>query len=174
MGQSRKTRAIRKALDESLRKADEWLAPSGLSVQCETEEPMPPDVLGEYEACSVYEKQIHIWVNIPGIAAYCYTGGECPPGHRWDGLREIVATTVYHEVGHAVVEQIRDWDDNIPEIRSLVRRRLRHQYNDVFDGLLDEEVIVEDFAWGMLEGRPSQLQRCFEDLNRFIENDYRS
>lgn len=141
-----------------------WLSPFGYTLQCDDED-LSEGQLGSYEKGSVFEKEILIHVspdNIEKATQYEINDRYGNPGNQ-------VRITVFHEVGHALLEQIIDWANNIPEIDELCNGPFGEKYFEVLDDSVEEETVVEDFAWGFFDGIPSPLQKCWEELNKFIE-----
>lgn len=148
-----------KALRDAEAKATEWLSAFDLALEVDTDSTeMPDDKLGEYELGSVFEKTILIRVNLPAIKKACKENPEI-------SVEDATATTVFHEVGHALVEQLVDWMENIPDADSIFTEEFCTRYEAVVDDALDEEDLVEDFAWCFLNERKHVLQACFEELN---------
>lgn len=136
-----------------------WLKPFGLSLT------LDPDTrhfsegqCGEYEDGSVFEKDITIRVHRENIRDY--VDEQSPWGNSFE---DECSLTVYHEVGHALVQQLVDYSENIAEFLPSVERLFGDRFFDVFnDDNLSEEELVEDFAYGFLDGTGSTLQECAE------------
>ena len=142
-------------------KCNDWLRPFGLEVSV-TDARMPENRIGEYEAGSVFEKEIVITVD--ELAIRNSFNDECP-----GEVPEIeIRMTVYHELGHAILEQIIDWSENLDEVKALADGEFGQRYDSVFDDALPEEDLVEDFALAFENGYVSPLQACFEELNALL------
>ena len=150
------------------RKCNNWLRPFGLEVSV-TDARLPENRIGEYEAGSVFEKEIVITVDEVGLRNSF--NDDCPGGDPEIQIR----MTVYHELGHAILEQIIDWSENLDEVKTLADGDFGKRYDSVFDDALPEEDLVEDFALAFENGYSSPLQACFEELNALLnateEND---
>lgn len=152
-----------KALRNAEAKAAEWLSAFDLGLEVDTDSTeMPDDKLGEYELGSVFEKTILIRVNQPAIKNACKETPEI-------SVEDATATTVFHEVGHALVEQIVDWMEYHPDAEDIFTEDFCSRYESVVEDTIDEEDLVEDFAWCFLEGQENPLQACFEELNATFE-----
>ena len=158
-----------KTILQALQKCRDWLLPFGLDIECEQTE-LPDGQLGEYEHDSVFTKTIFVRICPENIRKEC--SELCHDLDAGDALRFLdnqLRLTVFHELGHALVNQITDWYENIPEIHDYVESTLIEDYFDVFDdGNMTEEDLVEAFARHFLHGRPDQLKGCFEKLDKFI------
>lgn len=114
--------------------------------------------LGEYEAGSVFEKDIIIRVSLKNIRKTCR---EDP--FLFPNFEEEVRLTVFHEVGHALVEQLLDYADNISEFLPELKAKHGNRFDAIFNEELDnEETLVEDFARGFNGKTKSLLQECAE------------
>lgn len=114
--------------------------------------------LGEYEAGSVFEKDIIIRVSLENIRKTCR---EDP--FLFPNFEEEVRLTVFHEIGHALVEQLLDYADNISEFLPELKAEYGDRFDEIFDEELDnEETLVEDFARGFGGKTKSLLQECAE------------
>lgn len=133
-----------------------WLAPSGITLGI-LKEDLGDGILGEYEAGSVFTGEITVRVNPPSIRTSC-SFLPFP-----EDIQRQTRLTVYHEVGHALLEQIIDWDEFYEDMDETISR-VDKVYTDVFDDSVDEETLVEDFAYGFEYGHGSQLQGCWEAL----------
>ena len=156
------------AIDAAVRRINRWLDRFGLSVNLATadeDELWDREQCGEYEDGSVFTKTILACVCIPNIRAYCR---DIIVPYSETSVRREIQATVYHEVGHALIEQINDWVENIPEAQALMKGDLGKRYEEVFDDGLDEEWVVEEFATAFLAGRPSVLRLCFEEMNEAL------
>ena len=154
-------------LRRPLKRINDYLQPFGLSVTLDTS-PMElsEKYLGEYESGSVFTKEIVIRVNLKGILETADSLGL--PYHGY--LRQC-ELTVYHEVGHALEEQLIDWSENIDEMRLLLDCDYGLIYFDIFnDDCVSDEEIVEAFACGICTRTGSLLQRCWEDTNSLLNN----
>lgn len=137
-----------------------FLKPYGLTVTCETES-IDNGVLGEYESGSVFSYDIICRIDLDNLKKCCKEE-RC-------SLAEQIKLTIYHETGHALMEQLIDYAENLPEMDTLLRGHFGQKYFDVFnDDHLDEETIVEDFAHGFLYNHGSLLQSCFEEFHHSI------
>lgn len=155
------------AINSALDKCRKWLLPFGLDIECEQTQ-LPDGLLGEYEHDSVFTKTVRVCPE--NIRKEC--GELCHDLDAGDAMRFLdnqLRLTIFHELGHALMNQIMDWYENIPEIHDYVESTLIDDYFDVFDdGNMTEEDLVEAFAGHFLHGRPDQLKSCFEKLDKFI------
>lgn len=151
------------SLENARREMSTWLAPFGLSLEVDSKELLSADVLGSYEGSSVFEKNILVHVNLPAIKRTC---AEDPFEDRYSDVASVTKTTLYHEVGHALLEQIIDWMENLPDAGEVFNDAFCTKYDAVVDDALPEEELVEEFAWNWLLGRPDPLKSCFEELNQ--------
>lgn len=147
---------------EAVNSVSLWLQPFGLNLQCDTEH-LSDGQLGEYELGSVFEKTILIRIDPVNIRTVTDDEPEL-----FGGMDNQIHMTICHEVGHAVLEQIIDWMENVPEINSYITTELYPEFEEVFEDSLPEEDLVEDFAWGFVHHEPSPLQEAFEKLNSYI------
>ena len=138
---------------------NEWLKPLGYRVACKTES-LEESKLGEYEAGSVFSKIIEITADPANIESAC---SEDPVHDRYSNPAVQLEVTLYHELGHAVIEQVVDWMEYNEDFKALEKGEFGTKYMDILDDYIPEEDLAEDFAWGMLDGKPSLLQRCFEE-----------
>lgn len=152
------------ALENALGKVRDWLKKSGLSLACDIAH-LPEGQLGEYEAGSVFGKEILIRIDIGNIRATAQETSSAP-------LEEI-AKTVYHEVGHAVVEQLDDWATGPEETIEFIHDTLKEKYPEAFDvlGSDEEETVAEDFARGMYRGTAEPLRMAFDEVVDFINEN---
>ena len=146
-----------RTLAQAVRLCNEWLAPSGLSVEV-TRGPLKDGLVGSYEAGSVFSKLIRITIDTDRI-------GRHVDDYPFEDEKEQIRLTVYHEMGHALVEQIEDWQVDLDEVKELVRGEFGARFEEVFTDALPEEDLVEDFAHAFDRERPSTLGLCFEELN---------
>lgn len=141
-----------------------WLDPDGLSASCRFEK--CDGCLGYYERDSVFTKEIEIAVDTDRIHSEAVDDGIA-----FDDMLEEVRKTVFHETGHALVNQIIDWTENIDTVGRLADGPFGEKYFDVFDDAnVTEEELVEEFADGFLTGDGSPLQQCWEELRPVIES----
>lgn len=153
-----------------------WLEPYGYGViLCNEEQPDDKNWLGQYEAGSVFSGLIEIRVSMERIYKYLlplWRESPVPKETKAARMSRETAVTFYHEVGHAVVEQIIDWYENIPEIREHAETEMIDRYFDVFDDSnVSEEALVEVFAHAFLQGKEDEtLRRCFDELNAYIKS----
>lgn len=170
---------VRTALGKARADMEEWLYPFGLSLEIDTTWENPTDNkmrLGTYKSGSVFEKTVRICIDLGASVLCCM---EEPFSDRYSKVGGVVRTTVYHEVGHALVEQIEDWMLNFPESRAIFDDAFREKYAPVIDAIngrsddqfLEEEDLVEDFAWNWLGGCDDPLRGCFEDLNARLSGE---
>lgn len=142
-----------------------WLHPFGYSLSLAKEE-LNPDTLGEYEAGSVFEKEIIIRISLPNIIK-CAKENHLNQSQLSDEIR----LTVYHEVGHALMEQLLDYAEYYEDISSLLDTSFGDTYFDIFnDDRCTEEQIVEAFARGILNNNESLLERCFKETEQILIN----
>lgn len=146
-------------LGEALSAIRPWLSSLGYALTLDDDlSGFNEGQLGEYEAGSVFEKDIIIRVSLKNIRKTCREDSFLFPD-----FEEEVRLTVFHEVGHALVEQLLDYADNINEFLP----ELKAEYGDKFDEIFDEEndneeTLVEDFARGFNGKTKSLLQECVE------------
>lgn len=146
-------------LGEALSAIRPWLSTLGYALTLDNDlSGFRQGQLGEYEAGSVFGKDIIIRVSTENIRKTCREDSFLFPD-----FEEEVRFTVFHEVGHALVEQLLDYADNINEFLP----ELKAEYGDKFDEIFDEEndneeTLVEDFARGFNGKTKSLLQECVE------------
>lgn len=123
---------------------------------------LPKGKIGEYERGSVFEKNVTVTVDVNQIRHLL---------PYWeDALKESVIT-LWHEVGHAIVEQVIDWTENIPEAEEFASGPTGERFFNVFnDDFLTEEELVEDFALAAISGMRSELDGCWKEMNKYLEN----
>lgn len=174
----------RAAALRTLEAVREWLAPQGLDISLSTENNDDSSLLGLYEAGSVFSKTIEVTVfteNIRKVAEELETDevqfelisfGLVP---RRDLLSQYTALniglTICHELGHALLEQIIDWMENIPDFDDKVGTDFIERYDSVLDDGLPEEDLVEDFAWDTASGKTHVLKACFLELSDILSKD---
>lgn len=146
-------------LDEALSAIRPWLSSLGYALTLDDDlSGFHEGQLGEYEAGSVFEKDIIIRVSLENIRKTCL---EDP--FLFPDFEEEVRLTVFHEVGHALVEQLLDYADNISEFLPELKAKHGNRFDAIFDEELDnEETLVEDFARGFNGKTKSLLQECAE------------
>lgn len=128
---------------------------------------LPNNRIGEYEAGSVFEKDIIVRIDSRKIRRI--TGKDNP--YRETDVNEQIQLTVFHETGHALMEQLIDWAEYLPEAEELVNGPFGKKYFDIFnDDRIDEETIVERFANAFFDKSPSLLQNCFEEMSVLLES----
>lgn len=148
-----------KELSQALKVIRQWLKKLGYSLT------LDPDTssfhegqLGEYEGGSIFEKDIVIRVSTENISKTCEEDSFLFPDYE-----EEVHLTVFHEVGHALMEQLIDYAENIDEFLPEIEKKYGDKFFDVFnDDNLTEETLVEDFARGFEHKNKSILQECAE------------
>lgn len=160
------------AFEQAKDKINQWLEPYGYSVKCEITD-FGKDQLGEYESGTVFSKEIEIKVNPTAIKRACQND---PCKDKYSDPCNQVKITVYHEVGHAILEQLIDWAINIHELIDTedddkvntdpYGEKFWQNFFEVFDDKVKEETVVEDFAWGFFNEKPSHLQICWDELNK--------
>lgn len=145
-------------LDEALSAIRPWLSSLGFTLTLDDDlSGFHEGQLGEYEAGSVFEKDIIIRVSLKNIRKTCREDPFLFP------FEEEVRLTVFHEVGHAIVEQLLDYADNISEFLPKLKAKHGNRFDEIFDEELDnEETLVEDFARGFGGKTISLLQECAE------------
>ena len=157
------------AINSALDKCREWLLPFGLDIECEQTE-LPDGILGEYEHDSVFTKTVLVRICPENIRKEC--DELCHDLDARDArkfLNNELKLTIFHELGHALVNQMLDWYWEIPERHNHVETEMMDRFFDVFDDEnMAEEDLVETFARHFLHGRPDQLKGCFEKLDAFI------
>lgn len=166
-------------LERIVKKANAFLEPFGYTLQAEPQHDCDGR-LGEYEMGSIFEKNIQI-IMYP-VPIRRYVRSQTAFDREWDLIeagRSIrkptdkdnymscvllqTELTVWHEIGHALMEQIVDWMGYIDDFDELIGKELLQKYNTIIDEETSEEAIVEDFAWGMVrENGRSELKECFE------------
>ena len=146
-------------LNEALSAIRPWLSSLGFTLTLDDDRSGFHECqLGEYEAGSVFEKDIIIRVSLKNIRKMCR---EDP--FLFPDFEEEVRLTVFHEVGHALVEQLIDYADNISEFLPELKAEYRDKFDEIFDEDLDnEETLVENFARGFNGKTKSLLQECAE------------
>lgn len=157
---------IAKELNAALSHVNVWLKAYGYTVSLDvSSKPENDEVIGEYEVGSVFEKDILVRVYPKRLQMVAdeddMTENELLSQCRY---------TLYHEVGHALMEQLIDWDENLPELKEKLDRWFWTEFYDVFnDDNMTEEKIVEDFAIAFNDDSDSLLQRCWQKVNAVIE-----
>lgn len=170
----------RKAVERTINDIIEWIIPQGLDIQVTAQDDNEhPTRLGMYEAGSIYSKNIEIVISPKAIHDYIETyttdweiDDDLQKAH-WEIHDNIqkeyaafqAAVTVYHELGHALVEQIIDWMENIPEFDEIIGEDSIERYDAVLEDSLPEEKLVEDFAWNSIQGKEHVLKVCFLELS---------
>lgn len=149
-----------------LDKIGSYLEPYGLTATLDQDpDGFKENEIGEYENGSVFEKNIIFRINTDNIREAAKE--ECM--YYMDFYLEQCRITVYHEIGHALMEQLIDWTENLEEMEALLDGQFGKTYYDIFnDDNCTEEEIVEDFAKGFDNEKPSLLQRCWEEANKLI------
>lgn len=116
--------------------------------------------VGEYWGGSVFTGTMKIGINVNVVKSelkrvirqHPYS---CPA----DVLDEFIKTTIFHEVGHGLVELVNDYLQETNDLDGLYDNN-----QDFFDEILDnEEDYVEKFALDMFE---NQVEN--NDLNKLI------
>lgn len=141
-----------------------FLNNSDLEVSCNMHA-LEDDVLGSYESGSVFEKSIKVNIDIDNVLKACE---EDDTEDEYSDPANVAKMTIYHEVGHGLMEQIIDWINDNPEISLLCDGPFGDEFKEVIDDEYDEEDVVEDFAWGLFDGIPSALEKCWAHLCEFI------
>ena len=169
MPSSEPTSEQRKAIDGAIRSVARLLAMAGLEAEAQCED-LPERCLGQYEGGSVFEKTVRVSICPGTIRTFCHKASS---DIFVTDIRRQTRLTVLHEVAHALVEQIRDWVENVPEVMEFVRKKLFGKYPDVFDIRtdIDEELVCEDFAYGFRTGRGNHLESSWKQLCRFINQN---
>lgn len=167
-------------LRQTVAAIDEWLAPEGLHIDVRLEHDADnPTRLGLYEAGTVFAKTIEVTVYPQAIKSYIKdyattwemkddlqrAGWSPKAGLETDYNAFQLALTIYHELGHALLEQIIDWMENIPEFDEILGKDFIKHYDAVLEDSLPEEDLVEDFAWNVICGRTHDLKECFQELS---------
>lgn len=150
-----------------LKKINGFLKPFGLSVGADSDASAAPseDSVGSYEAGSVFTKEILVHVFPDRIRTGLEENGST------GGYASELALTLYHEVGHALMEQLIDYSENIPEFYPSMTAKFGSRFFDIFnDDNLSEEDIVEAFAQRFHSGKNSILQSCWEESNKILKN----
>ncbi len=155
---------MKEYIEKAAKQINQWLSQFGYTLDYDTEV-LDDDVLGLYEAGSVFEKEIQVHLNPAAIHEACLD----LVNDTYSNPNTQVQITLYHEVGHALVEQIADWMENIPEINQLCSGPFGKKYSEIINDGKDEEEVVEDFAYGFFNRTSSPLQECWEELNHFIK-----
>ena len=146
-------------LSQALDAIRPWLRGLGYSLSLDPDTSSFIDgQLGEYELGSVFEKDIIIRVSTENIRKTCEEDPFLFPDYE-----EEVHLTVFHEVGHALLEQLIDYAENINEFLPEIEKKYGDKFFDVFyDDNLTEEELVEDLARGFEYNTSSVLQECAE------------
>lgn len=162
--ESNRNAAIKGATD----KANAWLAPFDLCLEVEAESNGDGRV-GEYEAGSVFEKSIRVVIFPDEIVKWCFEEQDTLPFSEITSEKVQTQVTIYHELGHALVEQIIDWMEYLPEADEIFTDEFCRKYGSVVDDDIDEETLVEDFAYAFMYDKADPLKACFEELNKIFE-----
>lgn len=146
-------------LDEALSAIRPWLSTLDYDLTLDNDlSGFNEGQLGEYEAGSVFGKDIIIRVSLENIRKTCQEDSFLFPD-----FEEEVRFTVFHEVGHALVEQLLDYADNIEGFLPELKAKYENRFDEIFDEENDnEETLVEDFARGFNGKTKSLLQECVE------------
>lgn len=147
-------------LSEAAEAARSYLAPLGYTLEVERTDGRQKPWVGQYEAGSVFSKEIVIRINPTLILA------EAKDARQPEKFIQVETfTTVFHEVGHALMEQIIDYLENTEEMQAFADSRRGRPFFDVFnDDNLSEEDLVEEFGVAAATGDTSLLGRCVEAL----------
>ena len=161
------------AVSSAVEKANIWLSPFGLCLEAESRK-KGDGRLGEYEAGSIFEKTIQVVIYTDAIAESCADEREFEreflPFSELSDEEDQIKLTIYHELGHALVEQIIDWMENLPEAAEIFTDDLCQKYHSVVDGEFDEETLVENFAYAFMYGDDDEpLKSCFKELNNIFQ-----
>ena len=154
------------AITSACTKANKWLVKYGLDADVKVTDDLM--ALGEYEYSSVFEKTIRITINPSEIKKACRDGWI---KDDYNNVTKQTQVTIFHEMGHAILEQIIDWQENIETARRMADGEFGQRYECVFDDALPEEDLVEDFAWDFLYGRANPLKLCFEELSEALNKE---
>lgn len=167
-------------LRQTVAAIDELLAPEGLDIDVRLEDDADnPTRLGLYEAGTVFAKTIEVTLFPQTIRDYVHhdtTADEMIGDLRLAGWTRRgalktdysafqLALTIYHELGHALLEQIIDWMENIPEFDEILGEDFIKRYDAVLEDSLPEEDLVEDFAWSSVQGHIHVLKSCFIEMS---------
>ena len=146
-------------LSQALDAIRPWLQDLGYSLSLDPDTSSFTDgKLGEYELGSVFEKDIVIRVSPRNIRKAIREYPEA-----FETFPKEVRFTVFHEVGHALVEQLVDYVDNIEDFLPNIEAKYGEKFFDVFDDEnITEEELVEDFARAFGTNTQSVLQECAE------------
>ena len=155
-------------IDKAILKSNSWLKPFGLTLEVETSE-KTDGRLGDYDAGSVFEKTIRVIIYPDCIAETCVEESEFNPYSILSCEEDQIQITIFHELGHALVEQIIDWMENLPNSDEIFTDDFCQRYESVIDDGLDEETLVEDFAYAFMFDKTDPLKACFEELNKIFE-----
>ena len=156
---------LKAAIDEATKRISDYLQPFGYTINIVIDEPLAEPILGMYESGSVFTKEITVFVQTNNII------DTCSKDHikdRYSDPEVQTRITIYHEVGHALVEQIIDWMENIPEINDLCNGEFGKRHAEVIEDDTDEEILVEDFAYGIEDNKETPLSACWREMNQFI------
>lgn len=157
-------RKVRDAVTGALAEINEFLTPFGLSARCRPSAERTGSPVGVYESGSVFEKDITFRLfprNI--IDAFEDDAEDTLPD-----ILEETRITVFHEVGHGLMEQLLDWGESF---RDALAEIMDGKYFDIFyDDNVTEEDIVEDFARAFNKGLNSPLQEAVEEVSSILEN----
>ena len=145
-----------------------WLSAFGLELDLlDDAESAPEDAIGLYEAGSVFSKTILVHVYADRLRNILAEDDNTEDGD----FETQYALTVFHEVGHALLEQIVDFSEFLPGFYETVDTRFHGKFFDVLnDDNVDEEKLAEDFAAGFLSGKSSLLQQCWEECDKILED----
>lgn len=132
----------KEAIQAAVKKISDYLQPFGLTLSC-NESPEQGNTTGLYEHGSVFSKDIEITIYPKVISKICR---EDPFQDKYSDPAVQTRITIYHEVGHAMMEQFIDWMESIPRISTLCDGEFGKRYVDIFEDYYDEENVVEDFA----------------------------
>lgn len=162
---------LKENLDYALDQAKAYLEPYGLTITAEEHDFRKErgltklTYLGEYERGSVFEKDILTRIDLRAIS----DEGENEEMWAWETLQQV-RISLFHEMGHALFEQLIDWSENLEEVKTLLDGPFGERYFNIFnDDNVTEEELVEKFAWDFEnETSVSLLKQCWEEINKII------
>lgn len=147
--------------------ASEWLKNYGITIDISIDKENT-DICGEYEADSIFTDTISITVYPRAIRRACQEDRSQGFKDKYSDVSNQTKVTIFHEIGHALVEKIIDWIEYYPQTQQLIDADFEKKYDSVINDSYPEEDLVEDFAWDFLEKRQNPLMNCFEEIYNFL------
>ena len=136
----------------AVRRVDELLRPLELTVNIDWEydfdSPYYRECIGVYEMDTVFSGEIRIGFNMDLLCkTFMKEVRDYPFSDPHTMLDELIYTNVYHEVGHGLVNLLRDYLEESDDLDTLYDAN-----KELFDNVLDnEEEAVEEFAWSFYD-----------------------